>query len=326
MLIKHLGTFVATAILGGIASAGLAIAQDKAPYPVDTVTLVTHSSPGGGSDVYLREMTQFLQKYIDADFQVENIRGGSGAKAIAHVATAKPDGSVFYGATPTFINMSLLSKPDYGHSDIEPVVNFFLDPQVIYVVKDSPYQSLEDVIADAKARPGLQTWGTGTPAALERQALEKVKKLAGVDVTIVTHDGGGDMMINVLNGTLNLGIGEIQEFRGQLDAGEVRVIASFTEERLAEFPDAKTAKESGIDMVVNKFRGLVGPKGMDPAAVQAWETAMPKVLADPDFKKWYEAGALVPAFMPQAEFGPFVNSVVAEQAQFFKDYGINQMD
>jgi len=326
MLIKQIGAFVATAIVGGMLVSGDAVAQDKIPYPVENVTLVTHSSPGGGSDVYLREMAVFLQKYIDANFQVENVRGGSGAKAIAKVATSTPDGSIFYGATPTYINMSLLSKPDYGHEDVAPVVNFFLDPQVIYVTKDSPYHSLEDVIADAKARPGQQAWGTGTPAALERQALEKLKKLAGVDVTIVTHDGGGDMMINVLNGTLNLGIGEIQEFRGQLDAGEVRVITTFTEERLGEFPDVKTAQESGIDMVVNKFRGLVGPKGMDPAASQAWETAVPKVLADPDFKKWYEAAALVPAFMTHDQAVPFFDATVAEQAQFFKDYGINQMD
>lgn len=315
---------IATAV-GGFALASSAFAQDV-KYPVDTVTLVTHSSPGGGSDVYLREMIKFLAPVMGVEFGVENVKGGSGAKAIAQVANAPADGSEFYAATPTYINMSLLSKPEFGHDSVEPVVGFFLDPQVIYVRKDSPLTSLEQVIAEAKANPAKQKWGTGTPAALERQALEEFKKRAGVDVTIVTHDGGGDMMINVLNGSLDLGIGEVQEFRGQLDAGEVRVIGTFTPERLPDFPDAQTAREAGIDMVVNKFRGIVGPKGLPDDVIKAWEAAVPKVMADPEFQKWYKAANLIPAFMPHDKFEPFVADFVKGQQAFFKEYGITEME
>ena len=325
MFVKAGKIAVMASAVAGLAFAGSAFAQDV-EYPVDTVTLVTHSSPGGGSDVYLREMIKFLAPVMGTEFAVENVRGGSGAKAIAKVATSPADGSVFYAATPTYINMSLLSKPDYGHDSVEPVVGFFLDPQVIYVHKDSPLTSLAQVIAEAKANPGKQKWGTGTPAALERQALEEFKKRADVDVTIVTHDGGGDMMINVLNGSLDLGIGEIQEFRGQLDAGEVRVIGVFTEQRLAEFPDVKTAKEEGIDMVVNKFRGIVGPKGLPADVLKAWEAAIPQVMENPEFQKWYKNAALVPAFMPHDKFAPFVAGFVKEQQAFFKEYGITQME
>jgi tripartite-type tricarboxylate transporter receptor subunit TctC len=315
---------IATAV-GGFALASSAYAQDV-KYPVDTVTLVTHSSPGGGSDVYLREMIKFLAPIMGAEFAVKNVKGGSGAKAIAEVATSPADGSVFYAATPTYINMSLLSKPEFGHDSVEPVVGFFLDPQVLYVRKDSPLTSMEQVIAEAKANPGKQKWGTGTPAALERQALEEFKKRAGVDVTIVTHDGGGDMMINVLNGSLDLGIGEVQEFRGQLDAGEVRVIGVFTPERLPDFPDAQTAREAGIDMVVNKFRGIVGPKGLPDDVIKAWEAGIPKVMADPEFQKWYKNANLIPAFMPHDKFGPFVADFVKQQEAFFKEYGITEME
>jgi len=312
------------AVVGGVAFAAPVSAQEK--YPLDTVTLITHSSPGGGSDVYLREMVQFLGPIMGVDFGVENVKGGSGSKAIAKLATSPADGSIFYASTPTYINMSLLSNPDYSYKDVEPVVNLFMDPQVLYVRKDSPLTSFADVIAAAKANPGIQKWGTGSPASMERQALEKFKVLAGVDATVVTHDGGGDMMINVLNGSLDLGIGEIQEFRGQLDAGEVRVIGVFTNERLAEFPDAKTAREEGVDMVVNKFRGLVGPKGLSPDVIHAWEVAIPKVLEDPKFQEWYRAAALVPAFMPHDKFVPYVESVVNEQTAYFKEYNIKTLD
>jgi len=325
MFVKASKFAVIAASIGSLALASTALAQD-AKYPVDTVSLVTHSSPGGGSDVYLREMIRFLGPVMGTEFAVENIKGGSGAKAIAKVATSPADGSIFYAATPTFINMSLLSKPEYGYESIEPVVGIFLDPQVIYVRKDSSLTSLSQVISEAKANPGKQKWGTGTPAALERQALEQFKKLAGVDVTIVTHDGGGDMMINVLNGSLDLGIGEIQEFKGQLDAGEVRVIGVFLDKRLEDFPDAQTAKEAGVDMVVKKFRGIVGPKNLPADVIKAWEAGIPKVMLDPEFQKWYKAANLIPAFMTHDEFTTFMASVVKEQDAFFKEYGITEME
>src|SRR5262249_10991930 len=103
-------------ILGSAALAATALvpsarAQTAVPYPSRVVTLVTHSSPGAGSDVVLREMLKYLQKYIAATFVIENDEGGSGAKAVARVAAAKPDGSMFYAATPTYVLTSLLSKP-----------------------------------------------------------------------------------------------------------------------------------------------------------------------------------------------------------------------
>src|SRR5262245_17424666 len=102
------------------------------PYPQKIVTLVTHSSPGAGSDVFLREMIKYLQRYISANFIVENIEGGSGAKAVSRVANAKPDGSVLYATTPTYILTSLMSRPANTYKDLEPVVNYFTDSEMIY--------------------------------------------------------------------------------------------------------------------------------------------------------------------------------------------------
>ena len=197
----------ALAVASLIASAPVA-AQD---YPVDTVTLTTHSSAGGGTDVFLREMVNHLGEVMGVDFVVENVRGGSGAKAMAHLAASPPDGSVFYGTTPTFINTSLLSKPDVTFRDLDPVVNVFLDPQIVYVRADSPYNSLSEIIEKAKAEPGSIKFGVTTPGSLDRQVMEKLKAITGAEGPVITHDGGGELLISVLNGTVDLGIGEVQE-------------------------------------------------------------------------------------------------------------------
>ena len=93
------------------------------------IALVTHSSPGGGSDVFLREMAPHLSRIMGDTFIVENLQGGSGAKAMATLARAKPDGRIFYATTPTFIYTSLLSQPAASIDDLEPLVNSSSTPR-----------------------------------------------------------------------------------------------------------------------------------------------------------------------------------------------------
>ena len=307
---------LAALLLGPAVLAAPASAQD---YPHDTVTLVTHSSVGGGSDVFLREMSKHLGKYIGATFVVENVQGGSGARAMSRLATAKPDGSVFYATTPTYIYTSLMSKPANTYRDLEPLVNVFTDAEVVYTRVDGPFQSLKDVIAHAKDKRGR--WGVANPASLERMAAERLKQVSGVQAAVVSHEGGGDMMINVLNGTLDIGIGEIQEIRSQLEAGKIRLLATFNPQRIPQFPDVPTVKESGYDIALVKFRGLAAPKGLPPAVTKAWDEAIPKLLADPDYSKAYKAEVLVPNFMPHQEYVGFVTDFGGKTEAFLKETG-----
>lgn len=308
---------IAAVTLGAAVSPGAA--QD---YPHDTVTLVTHSRAGGGTDVFLREMTKYLGKYLGADFVVENVRGGSGAKAMAKIATSPADGSIFYGTTPTFINTSLLSEPQYSYKDMSGVVNVFLDPQIVYVRASSPFSNMTEVVEAATADPGSVIFGVTTPGSLDRQVMEKFKALTGVTSPVITHDGGGELLISVLNGTASLGIGEIQELSAQLAAGEVRLITTYTEERLSDFPDVMTAKEQGIDLVVNKFRGIAGPANLPDDIYAAWETAIAAVLEDAEFKAWYQAQSLVPLVMNHSAYDVFLEEFAQDQLKFFKEYGI----
>jgi len=313
LLVLLAGTFI-----GGISLSASAFA-DKLAYPQKVVTLVTHSSPGGGSDVFLRELSKYLGKYVDATFIVENVQGGSGAKAVARTASAPPDGSVFYATTPTYVYTSLLSKPPKTYKDLEPLVNVFADSEVIFTRADGPFKTLQDVIDHAKKERGK--WGAANPASLERQAAEQLKRAAGVTPAIVTHEGGGDMMLNVMNGTLDIGIGEIAEIRSQLDAGKLRVLATFNPERLTEKPDVPTVKESGFNVELVKFRGLAGPKGLPDNVTNVWDQAIQQVLADPDYKKTYTEEVLVPKFIPHKDYPAFVNNFADTTESFLKETG-----
>jgi tripartite-type tricarboxylate transporter receptor subunit TctC len=292
----------------------------QAAYPSRVLMLTTHSSPGGGSDVFLREMAPHLSRIMGVRVVVDNVTGGSGARALATVAKARPNGGVLYATTPTFIFTSLLSRPAATFRDLEPLVNVFFDPEVLYTSASSKFQTLADVIAAAKG--GRGRWGAANPASLERQTLERLKQRTATNPAIATIEGGGDMLLNVLNQTLDMGIGELEEIRPQLDAKRLRVLAIVGDETLPALPGVKTVKAQGIDLSVRKFRGLAGPKNTPPAAIAALEAAIPKLLADPQYRAIYSANGLQPGFLNHADYVRFVADFARQTEAFLKESGV----
>jgi tripartite-type tricarboxylate transporter receptor subunit TctC len=203
---------------------------------------------------------------------------------------------------------------------LEPLVSFFNDSEILYTRSNGPYKSLEDVMNRARATRGR--WGAANPASQERQAGEQLKRAAKVQAAVVSHEGGGDLMINVLNGTLDMGVGEVQEIRSQLASNRVTMLATFNPERMAAYPNIPTVKELGYDVTVVKFRGLAGPKGLPPEIIRIWEQAAPLILADPEYKVMYTRDNLAPNFLPHAEYGPFVQRFAAETTAYLKSTGV----
>ena len=162
------------AALCGLVTPGDSSVAWAQQYPVNTVTLITHSSAGSGSDIMLRSLAPFIERALGVDTVVRNIRGGSAANAMATLARSPADGSVVYATTPTFIYTSLLSSPEYRYTDILPLVNLFRDPQVIYTSADSPFESLQQVLRASKITRGR--WGVSSPASLERQVAEQLAR------------------------------------------------------------------------------------------------------------------------------------------------------
>jgi len=253
---------------------------------------------------------------------VENVSGGSGARAMTRVAQAPADGSVLYATTPTYIQTTLLSKVSHGYDALMPVVNVFFDPEVIYARAESPHKTLAEAIAHARANPGKSRWGAANPASLERIAMERLNRLTQARAVIVSHEGGGDLMIGVLNGTYDFGIGEVQETRSQLEAKKVKLLGVLTASRLPQLPDLPTAKEQGIDLVVTKFRGLAGPKNLPPNVLRAWADGIQAVLADPAYRAEYTRDNLAPAFMAADEAAAFTKKFAGELAASLRELGL----
>jgi putative tricarboxylic transport membrane protein len=320
----RMAKLVAVAVAGAtLAVSPLASAQDK--YPSKPIVFVTHSSPGAGGDLFLRQLGKVLEPILGQPVVVENVRGGASAKAVSYVAAAKPDGYTIYGSTPTMLQTPLLTKTQHTYKDLKPIANVFFDPMVVYVKADSPHKSLKDLVAAAKKSPGKQKWGAATPGSVEHMLIHQIKKVAGVDVNAITYEGGGDTLKDVLAGQLDAAIGEPQELVSQLEAKQVRILASFTESRLqgASYP---TAKDEGYNLVVTKFRGLLGPKDMPADAVRTLENAVKKALDTPDYRKYYTSVSLLPKFMGSEEYARYLDQMNQQLTAYLQEIGVKRKE
>jgi tripartite-type tricarboxylate transporter receptor subunit TctC len=317
---KMLGAIISAALLcGGTASAQ----ENKYNYPVSTITLTTHSKPGSGSDLFLRKLSKALGKEMGINFVVDYWTGGSGAKAMAQLAKAKPDGSVFYGTTPSHVTTSLLSAPPVTYKDIDYIVNVFFDPEIIYTLTTSPFNTMKDAVEWSKANPGKAKWGGSTAGSLERQILERINSASNAKATVIPQEDGAALLINVLGGSVDLGVGELQELSSYIEAKKVKVLGVYYSDRLTMLPDVPTVKEMGLDTeVIRKFRGLAGPKGIPEETVAKLEKAVQAILADPEFQKEYKADALAAGYMGQKDYRAFMADFVEKQAGFLKSFGV----
>ncbi|HEX7124382.1 MAG TPA: tripartite tricarboxylate transporter substrate binding protein [Thermodesulfobacteriota bacterium] len=313
---------VLAAVIGAaLAVTPLASAQEK--YPSKPIVLVTHSSPGAGGDIFLRQLGKHLEPILGQPIVVENVRGGASAKAVSYVATSKPDGYTLYGSTPTMLQTPLLTTTQHSYKDLKPVANVFLDPMVLYVKADSPYKSLKDAVEDARRNPGKKKWGAATPGSVEHMLVHNMAKTAKIKVTPVTFEGGGDLLVAVLGGAVDLGIGEPGELVSQVEGKQVRVLASFTDQPLpgADYP---TAKQQGFDIVVVKFRGLLGPKGMPDQAVRTIENAVKKALESPEYKRYIEQVKLIPTFMNSEDYQKFLDDMNRQLTEYLQEIGVKK--
>jgi tripartite-type tricarboxylate transporter receptor subunit TctC len=296
-----------------------AVAQGD--YPTKPVTLVTHSSPGAGGDLFLRHLAKYLQEIVEVPLVVENRAGGASATAVSYIANSPADGYRLYGSTPTSLQTPILTKTRHSYRDLDPIANVFFDPMILYVREDSPWKTLGDIVQAARGRPGELLFGAAIPGSVEHMIIHQVQAVANIQAQPVTFEGGGELLLSVLGGHVDIGIGEFQEVVSQVGAGQVRAICSFTEETIPD-SDLPTAQEQGFDIVVEKFRGLLGPKGLPPEVIAFWEDAVQKVLEDPAFKKFYKSIYMIPAFKDHQEYQRYLDERDRSLRDYMKEIGI----
>ncbi|WP_407147261.1 tripartite tricarboxylate transporter substrate binding protein [Bradyrhizobium sp. ORS 86] len=242
-------------------AAGIASAE---PFPTKSVHILVPYPPGGGVDVLTRTLADSVSKSWGQSIVVENRPGAGGVIASQAIATSAPDGySLIMVASGHATNPFLYRKLPYDtFKDFSPVSLLASSPNVLLVRADSPFKSVSDIIAAARAKPGSLSFahaGNGTSTHL---AGELLNSLAKIDLSAIPYKGGAPAINDLLGGQIPMSFNNGPESVGQLQAGTVRALAVTTATRAPFLPDVPSMSETVPGYDTEVWWGLLGPGGM----------------------------------------------------------------
>ncbi|QYN21612.1 tripartite tricarboxylate transporter substrate binding protein [Amycolatopsis sp. DSM 110486] len=307
---------------------GCGIAQRHSANGVPSRTeVVVHTGPGGGSDVFARQVVKMLQddKLIDANWPVRNETAGSGIGAMSYLKGRRGREDTIAAITPTWIVTPLtLDGAAVSVSDVQPIAGLLVEPQVMAVRADSKYRTAADFIADARAHPDglVQVGGSVTATdSLTGQALQSRTKTKW---SFLTFSDSGQRIASLLRGDAQMMIGSTGDFSEQVRAGAIRVIGAVGDKRLAALPNVPTLAEEGVpsEGLPEEFRGFMGPPDMPAQTVAYYQEQLRKLSTRPDWKKYAEADGDVTKFLDANQFRTYLAQQQASLKKLVDQLGL----
>jgi tripartite-type tricarboxylate transporter receptor subunit TctC len=240
------------------------VAQDA--WPARTITIVVPFPPGGVADFAARPLAAYLAERLGKNVVVENKGGAGGGIGHAYVARAEPDGYTIMTALPSLAVIPeanrLQGKPvTYEMDQFVPLARMFSDPPILAVKQSAPWNSLTDFIEAVRKNPGQIPYGTSGHLGTVHLAMEMFLNAAQLRMVHVPYQGGGPSFGALLSGQVPVVPTLESTAKGQIDAGNVRVLAQWGTERLPNFPHAPTLQEAGYpDVIYILWTGVFAPR------------------------------------------------------------------
>ena len=296
-------------------------------------SVIATANPGGGWDFTCRQIGKIMSEIgaVDKPVQVTNMAGGGGGLAYTHVVSERNDDAdlIVAASSATATRLAQNAYAGMTADQVRFVGAIGIDPGVIAVAADSPYNSLKDLVDAALADPASVAFAGGSAVGgFDHLKPLMILKGAGLtDITTIKYigvDGGADAVTQTVGGFTQAMTGDMSEIVGFLKSGDVRAIAVLTEERVPGFDDIPTAKEQGYDVVAGNWRGLYVPRGISDDQFQSWADKLAAVAASDQWKEAMAANGLAPFTMVGNEFQGYIDGLVADIRQMSKDIGVIQ--
>lgn len=267
-----------------IACSMLSYASD---YPNKPITAIVPWGAGGGTDLNARVIAAEAEKYIDQPIVVVNREGATGTIGVTEAAKAKPDGyTILFGSVDPMCSMPHLMDVEYSIDDFRGIVGYSFDPSSIAVRTDSPWETLEDLIAEKDTGRVINRGHSGI-GGIHHMMFEMFFPAAGLtNFRDVTFDSGAASLTALRGGHIEVNGNTLGVMIPSIEAGEVRVLAVAAPERLDFFPDVPTFKEKGFDIEIAATFFLVAPKDTPDEAVELLEEIFTKAAQSDAFKEF----------------------------------------
>lgn len=294
---------------------------------------IAPANPGGGWDFTCRQIGKIMFDIgaVSDPIQVTNMAGGGGGLAYGLVVNERNDDAdlIIAASSATATRLAQNAYAGMTADQVRFVGAIGIDPGIIAVAADSPFQSLSDLVEAAVADPGSVAFAGGSAVGgFDHIKPLLVLKAGGLeDITTIKYiglDGGADAITQTIGGFTQAMTGDISEVVGFIKSGDVRVLAVLTEDRVAGFEDIPTAKEQGYDVVAGNWRGLYVPRGISDDTFQMWAGRLQQVADSPEWAEAMAANGLAPFTLVGDEFQSYIDGLVAEIRQMSKDIGVIQ--
>ena len=322
MTVRSFTLALAWLVGGGVLSMSqLAQAQD---FPNRPIRVVTNQSAGGLSDVFMRAAAEQLHKKLGQPVVIENRPGGAGNIGARACQDAQPDGYTICALNSNAIvfNPHLFKKLPFDVAAIQPVTNMFHILQTIAVDAKLNVNTMDELIALSKAKPGTMNYST--PIYAGDLYMQRMQKEKGADWVRVPFRGGGEAVTGVLSGTTPITIIGEGNLISHVKADTIRMLVLINNIRSKNFPKVPTFKDIGYDgPAAQAWFGLFVPKGVPKAIVDRYAKAMNEIINEPAFlDRNLTSRSLIPATNSPEEFAKEIAQASKEGAQLVEDAGV----
>lgn len=261
-------------------------AQDR--YPSKPITLICPYPAGGNTDQRSRQFGRFFSTALGQPVVVENKPGAGGNIGTEAIVRARPDGyNIGMGNfAPLSVNPTMFKKLSFDPlKDLAPICLVERGPLVLMVRPDSPFRSVKDVVAAARAKPGHLTYANGGTGGSHHLAAEMFKSMAGVFITNIPYKGGAPAAMDLMGGQVDMMFEQMYAASANIRAGKLRPLAITSLKRSPQFPDIPTMAEQGFaGFEISNWQGFVAPVATPAAIIRQLNELTNQALADPTIK------------------------------------------
>ena len=262
-------------------------AQD---YPSRAITIVVPNPPGGMNQITAQPLSAVIEKLYGQPAPVINKPGGTAAVGTAYVATQKADGYHILVTTPNLYlvvekNKAQNVESPFKLEQIQPIALTSADPLFFVVQTESPYKTIKDFIADAKAKDGQLTYSTSGPYGITHVPLAMFTHAAGLKMRHLPTTGGGPALTQLLGGHSQASGGGIAAVAPHIKGGKMRALASWAAKRHPSWSDIPTFKELGYDLEAYLWVGLFTTAGVPEATFKSMREVVRRAINDPAYKQ-----------------------------------------
>jgi tripartite-type tricarboxylate transporter receptor subunit TctC len=278
-----------------------------AGWPDQPIRIVVPYPPGGAVDAMLRVMAPKMSEKLGQPIVVDNRAGANANLGPAVVSKSKPDGyTLLASATYLLVNPLIDTELGWRPSDFQPIARLSMTHNLFVVGGSSPWHSLADFVAAARTHPGLPigSGGVGSPQSMAHELLALKAKL---DFNVIPYRGSPPMMVDLLNGSVVMGVLPFAAAKGMIEGDKLRALATASEERSKLLPAVPTTAETGYpDTIVLSWYGLHAPTGTPAAVIQAVAEAARAASLDPDVQATAATAGGETAFLGTGDFAQFL--------------------